>query len=176
MIKLDNIANGEQVWCIPERKRGVQCYQNNVIQRWYGFWCECARWCVHKILLQRVTNGKIADPSRTWSPYAYRDSPYTYGEGGQKLCIWGVPICITKLCAYWEQHIHVHGSLSHQSILSGCKIKWRACVVAYSCDKLLASHAILAGISIPPIPWPMTLSPMTEAIRVMSCRKKLFGR
>jgi hypothetical protein len=50
-------------------------------------------------------------------------------------------------------HIHVLGSLSHQSILSGCGIEWRACVVAYSCDKLLASRAILAGISIPPIPW-----------------------
>ncbi len=52
--------------------------------------------------------------------------------------------------------IHVLGSSSHQSILSGCKIEWWACVVAYSCDKLLASCAILAGISIPPIPWPMT--------------------
>ena len=29
--------------------------------------------------------------------------------------------------------------------LSGCKIKWRASIVAYSCDKLLASRAILAG-------------------------------
>ncbi len=107
MIKLDNIANRERVWYIPERKRGVRCYQNNAIQRWYGFWCKCARWCVHKILLQRVTNGKIADPSRTWSPYAYGDSPYAYGEGGQKFHIWGVPVRITKLCAYWGQHIRV---------------------------------------------------------------------
>ncbi len=38
--------------------------------------------------------------------------------------------------------------------LSGCEIEWWACVVAYSCDELLASCAILAGISIPPIPWP----------------------
>jgi hypothetical protein len=53
------------VWYIPERKREVQCYQNNVIQQWYGFRWECAWWCVHKILLQRVTNRKIADPSRT---------------------------------------------------------------------------------------------------------------
>jgi hypothetical protein len=60
-------------------------------------------------------------------------------------------------------HIHVLGSLSHQSILSGYKIELRICVVAYSCDKLLASRAILAGISIPPIPWLMTLSPTTEA-------------
>ncbi len=37
--------------------------------------------------------------------------------------------------------------------LSGCKIEWQACVVAYSCDKLLASRTILAGISIPPEPW-----------------------
>ncbi len=37
--------------------------------------------------------------------------------------------------------------------LSGCKIEWQACVVAYSCDKLLASRAILAGILIPQIPW-----------------------
>ncbi len=50
--------------------------------------------------------------------------------------------------------IHVLGSLSYQSILSGCGIEWQACVVAYSCDKLLVSHVILAGISIPPIPWP----------------------
>ncbi len=72
--------------------------------------------------------------------------------------------------------IHVLGSSSHQSILSGCKIEWRDCVIAYSCNKLLASRAILAGILIPPIPWPMTLSPMTEAIRVMSCGKNLFVR
>ncbi len=37
--------------------------------------------------------------------------------------------------------------------LSGRKIKWRASIVAYSCDKLLASRTILAGIRIPPIPW-----------------------
>ncbi len=37
--------------------------------------------------------------------------------------------------------------------LSGCKIEWRASVVAYSSDQLLASCAILAGIRIPPIPW-----------------------
>ena len=35
-------------------------------------------------------------------------------------------------------------------------------------------HVYLAGILIPPIPWPMTLSPTTEAIRVMSCEKKPF--
>ncbi len=70
--------------------------------------------------------------------------------------------------------IHVLGYSSHQSILSGCGIEWRACVVAYSCDKLLASHAILAGISIPPIPWPTALFPTTEAFRVMSCGKKPF--
>ncbi len=59
--------------------------------------------------------------------------------------------------------IHVLGSLSHQSIFSGYKIEWRACVVAYSCDsKLLASRTILAGIWIPPIPWPMTKAKMKE--------------
>ncbi len=71
--------------------------------------------------------------------------------------------------------IHVLGSSSHQSILSGYKIECRACVVAYSCDKLLASHAILAGIWIPPVPWLVALCPTTEAFRVMSCRKKPFG-
>ena len=35
----------------------------------------------------------------------------------------------------------------------------------------LARRAII-GISFPTIPWPMTLSPMTEAIRVKSCGKK----
>ncbi len=55
--------------------------------------------------------------------------------------------------------------------LSGCKIEWQACVVAYSRDKLLASRAILAGKSIPPIPWLIALSPTTEAIRVTSCGK-----
>ena len=54
--------------------------------------------------------------------------------------------------------IHILGFSSHQSfsILSGCKIEWQACVIAYSCNKFLASRAILAGISIPQIPWPMT--------------------
>jgi len=35
----------------------------------------------------------------------------------------------------------------------------------------LARRAIIR-IYFPPIPWPMTLSPMTEAIRVKSCEKK----
>jgi hypothetical protein len=35
----------------------------------------------------------------------------------------------------------------------------------------LARHAIIR-ISFPTIPWPMTLSPTTEAIRVKSCKKK----
>ena len=35
----------------------------------------------------------------------------------------------------------------------------------------LARRAII-GIYFPPIPWPMTLSPTTEAIRVKSCGKK----
>ncbi len=35
----------------------------------------------------------------------------------------------------------------------------------------LARRTII-GISFPPVPWPMTLSPMTEAIRVKSCGKK----
>ena len=58
--------------------------------------------------------------------------------------------------------------------LSGCEIEWWACVVAYSCDKLLASCAILAGISIPPELWLTALSPTTETIRAMSCGKKPF--
>ena len=37
----------------------------------------------------------------------------------------------------------------------------------------LARRAII-GIYFPPIPWPMTLSPTTEAIRVKSCGKKPF--
>jgi hypothetical protein len=41
-------------------------------------------------------------------------------------------------------------------VLSGDKIRWRQTVVAYSNDWLSASHAILAGICFPPIPWPMT--------------------
>ncbi len=47
---------------------------------------------------------------------------------------------------------------------SGCKIEWQACVVAYSCDKLLASRAILAGISIPPIPWPTAMTCVFETV------------
>ena len=38
----------------------------------------------------------------------------------------------------------------------------------------LARRAILAGITILPIPWHMTLSPTTEAIRVKSCEKNLL--
>ena len=43
-------------------------------------------------------------------------SPYAYGRGLLKYSHMGITVRITKLCAYWEQHIHVLGSLSHQSI------------------------------------------------------------
>ncbi len=70
-----------------------------------------------------------------------------------------------------------HTTWRIQSVyLSGCEIEWRDCIVAYSCDKLLVSCAILAGISNQPIPWFMTLSPTTEAGRVVSCGKKPFVR
>jgi hypothetical protein len=55
--------------------------------------------------------------------------------------------------------------------------------IAAATDKLAAAiakhsadfHALLTSSSVkrtPPIPWPMTLSPTTEAIRVKSCKKK----
>jgi len=44
-------------------------------------------------------------------------------------------------------------------------------VIAYSSVWPLARCAII-GISFPPIPWSMTLSPTTEAIRVKLCEKK----
>ena len=34
-------------------------------------------------------------------------------------------------------------------------VRWSDELLAYSCNKLFASHAILAGISILPIPWPI---------------------
>ncbi len=46
-------------------------------------------------------------------------------------------------------------------------------VIAYSSIWPLARCAVI-GISFPPIPWPMTLSPTTEDIRVKSCRKNLW--
>ncbi len=45
--------------------------------------------------------------------------------------------------------------------------------VAFDAFPTFDSHDILAGISFPPMPWPMTLSPMTEAIRVVM-QKKTF--
>jgi hypothetical protein len=43
--------------------------------------------------------------------------------------------------------------------LSGYEIKWqKQTVVAYLSNWLSASHAILAGITFPPKPWPMTLT------------------
>ncbi len=70
------------------------------------FWMQCV--VVHA-QNSASTHRKIADLSRTWSLYAYiciLGLPYAYREGGQKFRIWGVPIRIMKLCAYWEQHIY----------------------------------------------------------------------
>ena len=51
----------------------------------------------------------LANQEKTGSPYAYGESPYAYGEslyaygeGKKKIRIWGVPLCITNLCAYGE--------------------------------------------------------------------------
>jgi hypothetical protein len=39
-------------------------------------------------------------------------------------------------------------------------------------QRLALTRCAIIGISFPTIPWPMTLSPTTEAIRVKSCEKK----
>ncbi len=39
-------------------------------------------------------------------------------------------------------------------------------------QRLASARRAIIEIYFPPIPWPMTLSPMTEAIRVKSCGKK----
>ena len=59
-------------------------------------------------------------------------------------------------------------------------IEWLWDWVTSLCCRLLLGLASsielhhLAGMSIPPIPWPITLFPTTEAIRVISCRKQPF--
>jgi hypothetical protein len=55
--------------------------------------------------------------------------------------------------------------------LSGCEIGWRACVCRLLLRQAFSKSRHLAGMLIPPIPWPMTLSPTTEAIRGISCEK-----
>ena len=63
------------------------------------------------------------------------------------------------------------------SLMSGCvRIKRKQIGVAYSKEWLLASCITLAGISFPPIQWPMTLFPMTEAFGVKSCGKTFSFR
>jgi hypothetical protein len=44
-------------------------------------------------------------------------------------------------------------------------------VIAYF-QRLASARRAIIGISFPTIPWPMTLSLTTEAIRVKSCGKK----
>ncbi len=52
--------------------------------------------------------------------------------------------------------VNVLGFQSHH-YLSGYEIGWRGrTIVAYSSDWLSGSHSILAGITFPPIAWPMT--------------------
>jgi hypothetical protein len=59
-----------------------------------------------KILLEHTTGGKIADTSQT-NPGTHTGTPRmcTVWKEGWKFHICGVPIGITKLCAYGEQHI-----------------------------------------------------------------------
>ena len=52
--------------------------------------------------------------------------------------------------------VDVVGFQSHH-LLRGCEIRWWQTVVAYSSGWLLASRAILARISFPPVPLPMTM-------------------
>ena len=59
MIKSDgsDTTNGEWLWYIPERKWGVQCYQNNVIQRWLSIWvctCACTKFCFNAWQAERL--------------------------------------------------------------------------------------------------------------------------
>ena len=46
------------------------------------------------------------------------------------------------------------------------------CVCHRLLQRLALARRAIIGIYFPPIPWPMTLSPTTEAIRVKSCGKK----
>ncbi len=56
----------------------------------------------------------------------------------------------------------------HEAVRSGDDRQARHCLL----QRLALARRALIGISFPPIPWPMTLSPTTEAIRVKSCEKK----
>ncbi len=74
---------------------------------------------------------------------------------------------ILQLMSWWIFYVGIPYNTWHlrtwifepSLVLSGDKIRWRQTVVAYSSDWLSASCAILAGICIPPIPWPMKDTP-----------------
>jgi hypothetical protein len=77
MIKSDGsyTTNGEWLWYIPEPKRGVWCYLNNVIHRWFLIWV-CARACT-----KFCFNTWLAE----WSLTHHKLIPVR---------IWGLPVCI----------------------------------------------------------------------------------
>ena len=64
-------------------------------------------------------------------------------------------------------------------ILEPSLVEWLWDRVTMVCHCLIQQLAFnkprhLAGISFPTIPWPMTLSPTAEAIRMKSCRKNFY--
>ena len=65
-----------------------------------------------KILIQRVTQGKIADTSET-DPRTHTGSPHSEHVGIQKNSHMGSPVRIMKLCAY---HIHLNRSPWHAGL------------------------------------------------------------
>ena len=74
------------------------------------FFCVCTQngfWCAHS-----KSSGSTRDSRkdcwyfRIWSPYAYGDYPYAYGDEG-KNCIWGLPACIKWNCANMGSTIEI---------------------------------------------------------------------
>ncbi len=53
----------------------------------------------NQVLYPHIQNYAYGDPVRIW------ESPYAYGQGSLNYSHMGIPVRITKLCAYWEQHI-----------------------------------------------------------------------
>ncbi len=66
-------------------------------------------------------------------------------------------------------YLDLRAIIRREAVRSGDDRQARHCLL----QRLALARRAIVGISFPTIPWPMTLSPMTEAIRVKSCEKNL---
>ncbi len=175
MINIDYLVWFSAGWMRRNMCASCRILHNPIVfrnQLWWGNMPSLLIGCAStRVYVRKATDGWILLRS-------YLDFSYVRTGSNDSICDTSIIEVVDIPCKNSPYYVAYTRTwiLEPSVYLSGDEIKWQAYVIAYSCNKLFSKSHHLAGISIPSIPWLVTLSPTAEAIRVMSCGKNLFVR